>query len=642
MQASAKSTTNSLLLFVVLLIAAILRFWNFSEIPFMYDELSALIRAQAGSFSELIIKAKETDVHPVGIPVFVHYWTLLFGKSEMVVKLPFIVFSIVSVYYSYKIAEKWFNATVGLFTSACLATLQFPIMYGQLERPYASGMLFSVLMVWCWTNFLFGEKAKQNRNLTGFVIAASLCTYNHYFSLLFAIIVGLTGLFFVNRQNYLKYILAGICIGLLFVPHIPVFLYHLSLGGVGEDGWLGKPDNDWLYVFLKYLFHFSRIVYALLFFLIAGSLYFLRKQNSSHYKMHIVAIVWGFAPFLIVFFYSVLKSPVLQYSTMTFSLPFLLMSLFSFYPDISRTLKTVLVAAILVTNIFTLVNVRKHYEVFYKQPYEQMAENSLEIINQKGEKNVSVALSVIDGFMDYYFEKYKQTFDFFNASTPNPKAFKAFIMKQTTSFFVAGNLPPDYIEIIKEKYPYMILKEYGFTYSLYCFSKQKTNEFHETVVFTDINNFQNKSKYWLGDTMSVVRNDSSRLVYKMDSTIEYSPVFQAKLKEITDSKHNIINIKTIIYSSDSTSNPVLVMNIQNADTSLHWNGADYFWFNNKPGKNAVYISECLSGFNFKKYPEAEIKIYVWNRNKKSFYIENISIEVIKSNPFIYSLYHPIE
>ena len=644
MQITKKITDDRILLFVILIIAAILRFWNFSGMPFMYDELSALFRAQAHSFSELIQKAKETDVHPVGIPVFVHYWSALFGKGEMVLKFPFILFSIASIYYTYKIAEKWFNSTVGLLSTACMATLQFPVMYGQMERPYASGMLFTVLMVWCWTNFFFGVKIKQNWYLIGFVIAASLCAMNHYFSLLFAFMVGATGLLFMNKQNYLKYLLGCISIVILFLPHISIFLYQLSQGGAEDDNWIGKPSSDWFFVFIKYLFHFSKKVYLLMLLLFLGSLFYIRKEKIIYYKMHIIAFVWTLLPFLTAYYYSVYKSPVLQFSTMTFSLPFLLIFIFSFYPKLSNPIKTVLLTFIISVNVFTLFTVRKHNEIFYKQPYDQMAKISIEMIDKNGEKNVTIALSVVDGFMNYYFEKYKRKFNFFNTENFDPKGFRNFVNKQTTDFFVAGHLSSDYNQIIKERYPYMIKKEDGFSYSVYCFSKQKPDdELHDAIIFSEENSFRNKSKYWDEDTSQISKNNNRGTEYKLDSTNEYGPAFSAKLKDITNHKHNRINAKATVYSNDTTANPVLVLDIQEGGKSIVWRGADYSRFNNNPKENnTIYISELLSDFDFKKHPDAEVKIYIWNRNKKNIFIKNVTIEVVKSNSLIYSLYQPIE
>lgn len=639
-------TTDNLLLLFILVVAAILRFWNFSEMPFMHDELSGLIRAQADSFSEIIQKIKETDVHPVGIPVFIHYWTLMLGKGEIIVKLPFILAGLFSIYYSYRVAEKWFNTTVALLTVAFMATLQFSVMYHQLARPYASGMLFSVIMVWCWTNFFFGEESKQNKNLFGFVIAASLCSYNHYFSLLFAGIVGITGVFFLNKQNVWKYLLAGILIAVLFVPHLSVFLYHLSIGGAEEDSWLKKPDTEWFIVFTRYLFHYSFLVYILVLMLVIGSIFYFNKTKPVFYKMRVISLVWGLLPFLIAYYYSVHKNPVLQFSTMTFSLPFLLMFIFSFYTELSKSIKSALVTIVLLVNTCTLFAVRKHHKVFYKQPYEQMAKMSVDMIKEKGEKNVSIAHYIFPEFMDYYFEKYNFKYNFLRVENTDTKSFQAFVNSQTTDFFVAGGLPLEYLAIIKERYPYALKKDEGFTYSVYCFSKNKIPfPIADKIVFSNSisTSFYKTDSLWKG-SMNLIKDsiDRKEICLYLDSTQEYSTAFVTKLKDITDNRHNIVNITARINSSD-TLGPVLVFNIFDKDQSLVWSGTEYYSFNGEVGKyRKIYLSQLLSGFDFEKYPDAGIKIYVWNRNKKNILIKDITIEVIESNPFIYALYEPLE
>jgi uncharacterized membrane protein len=638
-----KVHVNHILLFVVLLVAAILRFWNFPKLPFMYDELSALIRSHGNSFSEVIQKAKETDVHPVGVSVFVHYWSLLFGTSEMAVKLPFMLCSIVSIYYIFKIASQWFNATVGLLTATCIATLQFMVMYGQVERPYASGILLCTLMVWCWSNFLFGEQIKKNKYLVGYALTSALCAYNHYFSLLFAVIVGLTGLFFLTKQNFLKYLLAGASAALLFIPHLSIFIYHFSMGGMGEDNWLQKPHLDWLLWFLRYLFHYSGLVYVVIILLILLSILYFRKENTKLHKMHLIAFIFGLSSFLIMFFYSIYKSPVLQFSSMAFSLPFLLMFLFSLFPDVSNGLKTLLVLTLVTINTFTLITVRKHFTVFYKQPYQQMAETGLALVNQLGEKSTSIALNVVDGFMDYYFEKHKQSFHFYNAKINDSKAFRTFVNEQTSACFVAGHLPLEYIEIVKETYPYLIQKEDAYSCSIYCFSKQKpANELHETLVFAEENNIENRSGYWAANSVTPIKNNNEHAYYKLDSTIEYGPNFTTHLKNIINDKNNIITVKAILHSPDTTANPVLVMDIHDGDKSISWNGAEYFWYNNLPkDKNSIYVSLCAADLDLRNRPDAVIKIYIWNRNKKEIFINSIRIEVVEGNPFVYGIYQPI-
>ena len=103
--------SNKLILFLIVLTGALLRFYNYAEIPFTHDEFSALFRLDFNSFSELIQKGVKIDGHPAGIHVFLYYWTKAFGSTEWVVKLPFTIFGIISIWLVYLIATKWFPGT---------------------------------------------------------------------------------------------------------------------------------------------------------------------------------------------------------------------------------------------------------------------------------------------------------------------------------------------------------------------------------------------------------------------------------------------------------------------------------------------------------------------------------------------------
>jgi len=643
-----KIDLNTYLLLFIIAVAAAIRFWDFSSMQFMHDELSAVIRSQANSFSELIYKTKTTDVHPVGVPVFVHYWTKLFGTNEMVVKFPFIIFGIVSIYYSYKIADKWFNATVAIFTAAFLATLQFPTMYGQLERPYATGMLFSVLMVWCWTQFLFSENSK-NKHAIGFVLFASLCTYNHYFSLLFAGLVGATGLFFLTKENAKKYILMCVVVLILFLPHVSILLFHLSIGGGGEESWLGKPQPDWLITFLQYAFHYSKFVYLLVTILFLGGFYFYNKEKPVLYKMRIIALVWAvFVPCL-AYFYSITKTPVLQFSTFTFSFPFLLMFIFSFYGTLKTAVKISLLVIIVFVNTYTLFANRKHHPLFYKHPYEEMARISDKAIAAFGPSKVSVAHFAMEGFVDFYFKKLGMPFNYFPVDKHDTRAFITFLENERTDYFVAGNLHLEYYQLIKERYPYVISKNEGFTFTVYCFSKIKPKEeIKEKVVLSENQSelffVKNKKNHW-----EKAKNMSEDPVYpgtfymRLDSTEEFSAGFSAKLIDIVKSRHSILNVSAEISTGKEASNPTVVVSIDEGGKSFLWRGSELNQYKTNPlFFNSVYVSHLFSGMDLEQHPDATLKIYIWNRDKKAALIRNFKVEVIESNPMIYGLYEPIE
>jgi hypothetical protein len=652
-----KISVDTILLSVILLVAAVLRFWNYSNIPYMHDELSALARTNFNSFSELIAKGARVDGHPVGVQVFLYYWTKLFGYGEMIVKLPFIICGLLSVVVVYRLSKFWFNSSVGLVASAFMAVLQYQVMYSEIARPYISGMFFSLLMVWYWSNYLFGDDEKKKRWLVGYILSSALCAYDHHFALLFAAIVGLTGTVFLNKKTWKGYLFSCVAIFVLYVPHLSIFFFQLNKGGVGGDGgWLGKPDMTWLSIYLKYVFHYSYVTYALVLLLVASSVFLYSKELKQQQKFRIISLFWFLLTFGIGYFYSIKVNPVLQFSTMIFVFPFFLIFLFSLFGKLKNTLKTIFVLSILIVGTTTLAITRKHFQVFYHQPYQEQILSANKIIEQIGDsKKATIELFVPPFFKEHYFKKYGKQFDcvYYNGfdETPNTKAFRDFVEKQTTDYFIAGNLPLEYFQIIKEKYPHMIYKEDGFTFSVYGFSKKESkDELKEKVVFSEKNDFNKHLSRWsvAKNVFEVVHNgplyrNNGPKECKMDSTEEYGPTFTAKLKDIVNSRHNIINVSAEISSQDTSSDPTLVLEIHDGKESLLWRGGSYKAFNNKSRENnTVYVSNLFSGFDFKKHPNAEVKIYVWNRDKKEVWINNINIEVVESNPVIYGLYEPIE
>jgi hypothetical protein len=264
--------------------------------------------------------------------------------------------------------------------------------------------------------------------------------------------------------------------------------------------------------------------------------------------------------------------------------------------------------------------------VFYKQPYQQQIVNtygSLDFI--KEEKNATIVLTIPSYFKEYYFKKYKRRFEFINFDSfnekPSPKTFRSFVTHQNTDYFICGNLPLEYIQIVKEKYSYLLNTEKGFTYSTYCFSKLKPiTQIKENIIFS------NQSK-----------------LSNIDSNNEYGAVKTIVLKDVIYDRHTVFNVSAMMYSPDTASNPILVADISANEKSVVWNGAAYFNYNNsKTSYNNVFFCYDFTSFDFNKYPNAEMKIYIWNRHKKQIKADQLRIEAIEGNHYLYGLYEPLD
>lgn len=237
-------------------------------------------------------------------------------------------------------------------------------MERSIARPYISGLFFTLLMVLYWSKYFF--KGNKIRHLVLFVIFASLSTYNHHFSLLFAAIVGLSGLWFVNAKNRVQYLFSGIVILVLYIPHLFISYSQLvQVGSGGIGGWLNKPGPYYLFEFLDWLFHFSPIVWFTMIGVWLFAIYTKgdMTQPPDAAKKRKVLLLWFFLPLIIGYAYSVGVSPVLQYSMLIFSTPYLFILFFSVVKDISPTRASLLVVLVLFVNIISLVWVRQYYKL---------------------------------------------------------------------------------------------------------------------------------------------------------------------------------------------------------------------------------------------------------------------------------------
>jgi hypothetical protein len=636
-----------LILCSILIVAFVLRLWNFSGIPFMADELSALARTNFDSFHDLINKGARIDGHPVGVQVFLYYWIKLFGNKEITVKLPFIVSGIFAIYFSYKIATVWFNKTVGFITSAFMAGLQYTVMYSQIARPYISGLFFSVLMVWCWTNLLFGSKTKQKKWWIGYVLSGALCAYDHHFALLFAAIVGFTGLLFVRKDNWKMYVLSGLCIFILYIPHLSIFFFQLSMGGVGgADGWLGKPDSAWLLTYIKYIFHFSTWIYALVVVVMMISFIKISDNLRQKQKFRIIAFAWFFSIFIIGYFYSVKVNPVLQSSSLIFVFPFLLIFLFSLIKEMDFKFNIIITAIILISTSCSLIFERNHYKIFYRQPFEQFVTQTIEAIDKIGDADkATIGLFVTPYARDYYFKKYKRSFDFiyYNAYEGKIEAakFSKLVNTLSTDYFISGNLPSEYIQVIKEKYPYILMKDEGFTYTFYCFAKTKPkNELHENVLFSK-KSASMISPVIMDMTDSAMRNFYYRNAdFVVDRNVEFVPsALTLNLKDVVNTRYCMANISVDIAANDTCANPILVIDLSEGNEKVDWVGSNFkSYYLNGDTSTRVILTRMLSNNQLKMHPEAVLKILVWNKTKTKIKLSNFKFEVIESNPYIYGLY----
>ena len=646
---SVKANVNYIILFLLLLIAATLRLIHPFGIPYTGDEFNALYRTHFNSFSELISKGVIIDAHPAGIQVFLFYWTKWFGYSELAVKLPFIICGILSVLYLFFIGRLWFNPTVGLISAAYLATLQYTIMYSQIARPYVSGLFFTLAMIYYWSKILFKSEEHPVRNASLYILFTVLCFYNHYFSMFAAVMVALTGLIFVPKKQFWKYIGLGLIIFLLYLPHLRIFLYQFGIGGIGKQ--LAKPENTFIIEYFRYVFQFSPYLYisitALIIFGVTASL--LKKTGISVYM--IISFCWFLIPLLTGFFYSRYVNAVLQYSVLIFSFPFLLFVLFGWIQELSATLKTGVVISICLLNITSLVFERKHYSIFYNSRYEQIVSQSADASKALNPDSCTTLIqSGAEMPENYYVEKNKtnkSSFQYFRDTTEKQDLI-SLLQNQNKPYLSIGclaSLNPVDMTIFRDHYPYLVKQSdfYGGTFYLLCRHPAKDSSSY-TFISTD--DFEGPKPLWSANDIKSISDSvflGGKHSYRMDSAHEWGPTYTGALSQMISNSHDFILISVDLFPQEFLKNVFIVSALESEGKTIDWRAIPVTDFMVKGSDNSwqkAYYGVNLSDINL-SHPNIISKIFIWNKGKKAFYMDNFKIRGVKGNPLIYSLFEKI-
>ena len=610
------------------------------EIPLTHDEFSVVFRTGYDSFAELIDQGVMVDVHPAGVQVFVNYWVALFGESAVAVKIPFILFGIFSILLIYKLGEEWFNPSVGIITAVFVACLEYTVMYSQIARPYMSGMFFSLLMVYGWQRYLFRPGKYPITWLILYVLASAICAYNHYFSLMFAAVVGVTGLFFITRRRLISYSLAGIAIFGLYIPHLPIFFHQFSEKGV--EGWLGKPGNDFIIDYIGYIFHFSPLVYVMVAIIILAGIRFRKGPALLKSKFFYISLAWFSLPILIGFFYSRYVNAVLQYSGLIFTFPFFLFLLFGNLPDFKKPVKYLAVPVMFLFLILTLIYGRQYYSLFYQSRFNHLIFDTEQTISKYGADNCLVIMDSNPKISDYYYDAMDIRFNHFHYDDFTHRKEFIDLLKNTEkdylSLAVDSRTELALPGIIMQYFPNMILKKDYFGGNYYLFSKIDMSTM-ELPLFASGNGLSGEESGWSAITDSLLLDSTGIFgspAYLMSGGQEFSPTFSFPLRDLVNQKNDMIDVSVSIRNKDSLNQSLLVLGVNGKHGLVEWTASHFQDYD--PGQGDWYsVHHTFRTTQNPRRENLQVSVYIWNRDKINFLSNDFIVRSRKGNPVLYGL-----
>jgi hypothetical protein len=621
----------------IILLAAILRFWNYWNWSFSHDEIGAFVRLNYSGFSELIAQGvRDHDTHPALVQVFLWAWTKLFGLSEAAVRLPFVIAGIGSVALLYVIAKKWFSYATACFSSLTLAILNFPVLYSQLARPYSFGLFFCLLAAWCWTNLLFGTGKNIYRKAIFYGLATALCMLTHYFAFFFAMMMAATGLFFLKKENWKAYLLSGAVAIVLFIPHISVSLHQFGMGGVGE--WLSKPGKDYLWKFILYSLNDSPLVVVTIAIVSLLSV-LLYNMDIKFSKFQAICIAWFMIPFLAGYYYSVMVNPVLQYSTLLFSFPFLLLFVFSFFKEKNERFNNISLAGLGIILLFSTVVEQKAYKQEYFGVFKEINVAVADLQTKYGKENITITLNTsTKDIFDFYFKQNKEEVNF-DFEAGDDSSYIADMLKKIdackTPYFMYGwsnfRSPYEIPEIIKRKFPCILYDEQHFNSEVTLFGKNDSCR-RDTIFYTNTG-FEKRAPILEYDTTRIdsLHAHSGKHSLFIESKTKYCITYKTTVKQLF--KDNTCVSLCAWVCPQGKFDAQLVIDIGQPTGKRDWQAKLLPKFiKNKEGWNQVFATFELPA---DAYPDDEVKIHLWNPNKNSFYLDDVTITSFSDSKYDY-------
>jgi len=626
-----KFSTDQLLFFIISIIGIVLFSYQIHLAPLTTDELSAINRGNYNTLSEVFKYSISTDSHPPFSQLFLFYWVKIVGFNDLLIKLPFLLMGIGSIFLMYRISKIWFSKNSALLTIAFFVSIQLTIMYSQIARPYIIGLFLGLLFTLQWTKIL-ENKAKIHHYIL-YIVIGTFCAYNHHLQTLQIAVIGLTGLFFIKKNQLLKYILVNGLLALLYIPNLSIMLAQMEVEGLA---YLVKPDLKYIITYFYYIFQFSLIAVFITFLIIGISIYQSKKIAVNKYTL--IAFLLFTIPMLIGYLFSVYVRPVIPYRALIFSFPFFVLFIYSFSQQLNLKLVTFFCSIIIIVNVYTLIFKRNHYPIFEKGISELAITNTNKLVNEYNDPYIIFNMAPFN--IEYYCTQYHTTFKYDNLHPTPPSAakFREKIHSLKNNVIIVCNLPYELLSIVKEYYPSTEFVDYGFNINYYCFSKNG-NKKDEALIYDSILTFNSPEKLEYASNILIDSNQQN-YYYHFNNDQEWGPSITIPLGEITQNVYSLIETSVTLLNPHKNDVGLLVFEIKNENYEPIWRSSELKNWLTDEGKPitiyySVHLTELIKHKELSK--NATLTIYYWNQSKSAEDIDNLTIKISKGNQIIYSL-----
>lgn len=187
--------------------ALFLRLINLNQ-PFWLDEAIQALAVSRLSLGRLLTEFMPTDFNPPLSYLVSWEFGRLFGYSEVVLRLPSVIFGVLTVWLVYRLGGK--------LAALLLATSGLHLYYSQEARAYSLAALAVTASFYCL----------KKKNWVGYIVASLAAIYSHYLT----VFIFPAQLVWVKKADWKKLWPAWMLIAVGYLPWLPVFFRQLAAG----------------------------------------------------------------------------------------------------------------------------------------------------------------------------------------------------------------------------------------------------------------------------------------------------------------------------------------------------------------------------------------------------------------------------
>ncbi|MFC1625525.1 glycosyltransferase family 39 protein [Patescibacteria group bacterium] len=214
------------MIYIILVFGLIIRLISINQSLWLDEATSALVTRMP--WIQIFSKFLPGDFHPPFYYLLLKAWSSLFGTGEITLRVPSVIFGVVTIYLVYLITKDLFNKKAAFISSLLLATSGLHVYYSQEARMYSLAAFLTALSVFSFVKTL---KRGTRGDWVLFTLSIVFLFLTDYLAVLILPAYWIYVAKNKKQKSYLKrFVTSHIILVLVVLSWLPTFAKQLSLG----------------------------------------------------------------------------------------------------------------------------------------------------------------------------------------------------------------------------------------------------------------------------------------------------------------------------------------------------------------------------------------------------------------------------